>query len=77
MTVNESQPAASNMGTRTAEVIENGAVVATGIFQCVGEDGKAIGVEVAASEMAFVVGGLSEKADGRCSPGKFEGDRTE
>jgi hypothetical protein len=41
-------PATADMGRRTAEVIEDSLVHAAGLFKGIGQDGGALGVQLAA-----------------------------
>jgi hypothetical protein len=52
-------------------------VVATGVFQGIGKDGKARGVELTRRQGAFFVGGGGEADHGRGEEGRRKGDGAE
>ena len=63
-------PAAADVFSRPAAVVQDVGVVAAGVFEGVGEDRQAV-------EGAVVVDGLGKGGDVRCSPGGMERDGAE
>jgi hypothetical protein len=59
------------------KMAEDVGVVATGVFQGIGEDGHPLVVEQARREVAVVVNGLGKVFDGGSSPGGVEGSGAE
>ena len=54
---------------RLSAMVQDVGIIAAGVFEGVGEDGKAV-------EGAIVVDGLGKGGDVRCSPGGIERDGT-
>src|SRR5262249_39638204 len=70
-------PTPTDMRAGTAQVPEDVGVGPAGFFEAVGQNGEAGRVQVAAGEVAVVVGGLWEGDDGWCLPGGGDGDGPE
>src|SRR5262249_43800714 len=64
------RPAPSDMLAGLAAVVQDVGVIAGGVFEGVGEDGKTV-------EGAVIVDGLGQCGDVRRSPGRIDGDGTE
>ena len=55
-------PAAASVRAGATQVVEDGVVGATGLFQGVGQDGEAVEAEVTRWKDAIVVSGMSKRA---------------
>src|SRR5207244_3463315 len=62
-------PAAANVRTGAAQVLQKAALGTAGLFQGVGQNGKADRVQVAQGKEALVVGGLGQGRDRGRQPG--------
>src|SRR5262249_42219256 len=63
-------PTPSDMDTGLPAMVQNVGIIAAGVFEGIGENGKAV-------EGAVVVDGLTQGSDVRCTPGELEGDGVE
>ena len=62
------RPAAADVGSWPAKVVEDGLIGAAGVLQSVGQHREAGGVEVAAGEVTLLAGGKGEQDDGGGEP---------
>jgi hypothetical protein len=62
------RPAAPDMGSRSAEVVEDGRVGAACLFQGVGQDREEVGVQRAFGQPALLVGAVGQGPDGGGPP---------